>query len=235
MTEGEPKTISPLPTNLRSVPGEGQGVRAGPGTGHTDALTLTLSQRERGPQSRPRRRWARWLFRQIEHCLALIGLGTILFFTCFNLSRVISDSMAPTLRGHDWRSGDLVLTEKVSYWFRGPRRWEVVTFRSSDGVQVMKRVVGLPGEHVQIRRGGQIVIDGRPIEQPAELSSIHYFPIDRVIADKSVACGEGYFVLGDHTFDSDDSRYNDPMRPDQVIGRSWLIVGPSGRRGFVNP
>ena len=84
--------------------------------------------------------------------------------------------MAPTLRGHDWQSGDLVLTERVSYWFRRPHRWEVVTFRTNDGVQVMKRVIGLPGEHVQMRRDGQILIDGRAVERPAELHVIRYLP-----------------------------------------------------------
>ncbi len=110
-----------------------------------------------------------------------------------------------------------------------------MTFRNNDGVQVMKRVIGLPGERVQMRRSGQILIDGQPAEPPAGLDFLHYFPAGNVLADKPVACGSGYFVLGDNAMDSDNTRFNEPVRPEQVIGRAWLILGPAGRRGFVNP
>jgi signal peptidase I len=186
--------------------------------------------------NRPRRRHPiRWLLRQIERCLALIGLGTVVYFGCFNLSRVTSDSMAPTLQGDDWRSGDLVLAERISYWFRQPRRWEVIAFRKNDGMQIMKRVVGLPGEHVQMLRGGRIFIDGEEIDPPPELDFLHYFPYGKLIENKSVPCEDGYFVLGDKSRDSDDSRFEGPVRPDQLIGRAWLILAPSARFGFVNP
>lgn len=182
-----------------------------------------------------RRRWrkTRWLLRQAEHALALIGLGTLVYFACFDLSRIVSNSMAPTLRGENWQTGDLVLTERVSYWLRQPRRWEVITFRTPEGVQVMKRVVGLPGEHVQMHSGGQIVIDGEPIEVPAELDFLHYFPFGNLVVDHTADCKEGYYVLGDFSRDSDDSRFNGPVWPEQLVGRAWLIVAPGEHRGFV--
>ena len=187
------------------------------------------------PECKPHRRPVRWLLVQLEHVLALVGLGTLVYFTCFNLSRITSDSMAPTLRGNDRRAGDLVLTERVSRRFRQPRRWEVIAFYKEDGVQVMKRVVGLPGERVQIRRGGRIVIDGQEVAPPASLGFLRYVPIAKVILDKTVDCGDGYFVLGDNVHDSDDSRYNGPVPPDDVFGRAWLILTPKEHRGFVNP
>jgi signal peptidase I len=186
-------------------------------------------------EDKPRRRAIRWLLRQAERVLALIGLGTIIYFTCFNLSRVTSGSMAPTLRGNDRHTGDLVLTERISLRFRQPRRWEVIAFRRDDGLQVMKRVVGLPGERVQIRRGGHVVIDGEEVTPPPSLAFLRYIPYVLVIQDKSVDCGDGYFVLGDDSRDSDDSRYNGPVPPADVIGRAWLILAPSEHRGFVNP
>jgi signal peptidase I len=184
--------------------------------------------------TRPQRRRMRRLLRQVEHVLAAFGLGALIYFSCFDLSRITSGSMSPTLCGEDWQSGDRVLTERVSYWLRQPRRWEVITFRARDGMQVMKRVVGLPGEKVQMRRDGQIVIDGQPVERPAELGFLHYFAIGNILLDRSVECKEGYYVLGDNSRDSEDSRFTGPVMPDQLIGRAWLIVGPSGRRGFVH-
>jgi signal peptidase I len=187
------------------------------------------------PEGKPRRRPVRWLLRQVEHVLALVGLGTLVYFACFNLSRVTSDSMAPTLRGKDCHTGDLVLTERVSLRFRQPRRWEVIAFSRDDGLQVMKRVVGLPGERVQMRRGGRIFINGHEAPPPASLAFLRYFPVAKVFQDKAVDCGDGYFVLGDDSRDSDDSRYNGPVPPGDVIGRAWLILGPKEHRGFVNP
>jgi len=187
-------------------------------------------------EGKPRnRRWINWIFRPVEHCLALIGLGTIVYFSCFNLSRVTSCSMKPTLLGEDVKTGDLVLTERVSLWFRRPCRWEVITLRRDDGVQIMKRVVGLPGEKIQMRRSGQIVIDDKEITTPDALGFLRYFPFGNLVDNKTVDCGDGYFVLGDYSQDSDDSRFNGPVRPAEIVGRAWLILAPNGRRGFVNP
>jgi signal peptidase I len=177
----------------------------------------------------------RWLFRQLEHALALIGLGTLIYFTCFDLSRVTSGSMKPTLQGEDVKSGDLVLTERISYWFRRPRRWELIAYKRDDGVQVMKRVIGLPGESVQIRRGGVIAINGEELEVPEKLRFLKYIPAAKVFDNKAVDCGDGYFVLGDYSLDSDDSRFNGPLSPQDVVGRPWVILTPAGRRGLVNP
>jgi signal peptidase I len=181
------------------------------------------------------RRWVRWSYRQAQRVFALIGLGVVLFFLCFNYSRVTSHSMKPTLQGTNWATGDRVITEKVSYRFRKPRRWEVITFRHDDGRQIMKRVVGLPGEKVQMLRGGRILINGEETRLPEELGFLDYFPFGKLVESKTVECEDGYFVLGDYTRDSDDSRYNGPVPHDRLIGRAWLIVGPSGRRGLVHP
>ena len=181
------------------------------------------------------RRSAGWLFRQAVRFFALFGVLSAVYLTCFDCSRITSESMEPTLQGSDWETGDRVLTEKVTYWFRRPRRWEVITFRATDGRVIMKRVVGLPGEHVRMLSGGQIVIDGKEVPMPPELAFLEYFPFGNLTRDKpDAACGDGYFVLGDYSRDSDDSRFNGPVAPERLSGRAWLILGPSGRRGFVN-
>jgi len=181
------------------------------------------------------RRIVRLLFRQTERCFALIGLATVVYYLCFDYSRVVSFSMQPTLRGENWEDGDRVLTEKVSYWFRQPRRWEVITFCKDDGDQLMKRVIGLPGERVQMLRGGEILIDGRPLALPEHLKFLDYFPYGNLTRDKPpYECGEGYYVLGDYSKDSDDSRFNGAVLPKDIVGRAWVILGPEDHRGFVN-
>jgi type IV secretory pathway protease TraF len=52
--------------------------------------------------------------------------------------------------------------------------------------------------------------------------------------DKVAACGDDYYVLGDNSKDSDDSRFNGPVRRDEIVGRTWAILGPRARVGFIN-
>ncbi len=177
--------------------------------------------------------WKLWL-RRLERFFAVIGLSFVAFHATMASSIIVSPSMAPTLMGTSWYDGDRVLTERVSYWFRRPRRWEVITFRRQDGMLVMKRVVGLPGEKLQLLAKGELVINGVAVPRPAALAQLHYIPVSLVFEDRIVDCGEGYFVLGDDSMDSDDSRFEGPVPPNWIVGRAWLIMQPWSRFGWVN-
>src|SRR5689334_21928171 len=79
------------------------------------------------PPARPRKRILRRLWRFTVTIFALIGLFSVLRPFLFDITPLASGSMSPTLQG-DENGGDWVLAEKVTYWFRDPRRWEVVEF-----------------------------------------------------------------------------------------------------------
>jgi signal peptidase I len=180
------------------------------------------------------RRILRGAYRRLRAALALVGLLTIIYFTCFDLSTVLSPSMQPTLRGSS-DGGDWVLAEKISYWFRKPRRFEVVRFYNNDGIQVMKRVGGLPAETIRLV-DGKIIANGQAVDVPLSLSFLHYYAYGPLLYNgKAASCGEGYIVLGDDSRDSQDSRYDGPLAPKRIRGRAWLIVWPPSRFGFVNP
>jgi len=186
---------------------------------------------------RRKRRWVRRLLRYGEHMLAAAGAVLLIYHLAFDLSVVVSGSMAPALNGESYEGGERVLTENVSYWFRRPRRWEVVRFTSTEfglHLQVMKRVVGLPGETVSLK-DGQVCIDGEIVTPPESLRDLRYVAVGNVWRGKSVACGDGYYVLGDDTKDSEDSRYCGPIPPSKIRGRAWLVVSPSQSMRFVNP
>jgi len=177
----------------------------------------------------------RALARRIRDVLAIVGGGVIVYHLFFNVSRVVSPSMAPTLRGTTATNGDWVLTETLTYRLRKPHRWELVQFYDEEGVVVMKRVVGLPGETISLR-DGRPVIDGTLIQPPATLQFLHYYAFGPYShGGKETACGDGYFLLGDDSKDSQDSRYEGPLSPERLNGRPWLIVSPWGRAGLVNP
>ncbi len=184
------------------------------------------------------RRYSVWFGRTVRcvwNGFAVVGIGLTFYHCCFHTSRVVSESMAPTLWGTNHDTGDLVLTEKLSYQFREPRRWEVVTFPASNGVVIMKRVVGLPGETITINRDRQVVIDGKPLEPPSEIADLRYFPYGNLTGSVRYECEAGYYVLGDDSRDSDDSRFNGVIRRNQIIGRAWAVLSPVKHWGWVNP
>jgi signal peptidase I len=179
-----------------------------------------------------RTRWvlrgtARWTVR----LLAVIGLFTVLRpFVC-DITPMASGSMAPTLQG-DENGGDWVLTEKVSYWFRNPRRGDIVEFHDHEGVQIMKRIAGLPGEKIAIR-DYRLQIDGKD-DAPPGAAGVKYYPYGSLGGGKAVTVEGGYFVLGDDSIDSDDSRFEGTVARERVRARACFIVWPPGRIGWVH-
>jgi signal peptidase I len=172
----------------------------------------------------------------VRNLLALFGALVLVQCATFDVSEMVSPSMSPTLRGDAEHgiAGDWVLTEKVSYWFRRPHRWELVRYQSTDGLWVMKRVAGLPGEAVSVREN-QLVVDGASVARPASLSFLRYYPYGKFRGGAAVPCKNGYFVLGDDSKDSQDSRYEGPLEPSRIQGRPMLRVWPLSRVGWVNP
>jgi signal peptidase I len=177
------------------------------------------------------------LFHALERAFAVFGLLMFVYHTGFDVSVISSHSMSPTLQGESFMQGDVVLTEKLSLMLRKPRRWEVVKFINEEfGSPVMKRVIGLPGETVSLRTKPQTVfINGTAVARPSSLNGITYLAYGNLSNGASVKCGDGYFVLGDLSMDSEDSRWTGPIRPQVLRGRAWLVVWPPRRAGFVNP
>jgi signal peptidase I len=125
-------------------------------------------------------------------------------------------SMQPNLY-YDQR----VMIEKVTYrLIHGPRRGDVVTFDLPDEeTPLIKRVVALPGETVEVR-DGQVFIDGELLEEPwiTQLGGPGY--------PSTVLPPLHVFVLGDNRPSSRDSRYFGPVSLEQIIGRALFVYWP---------
>lgn len=188
-------------------------------------------------QAKPaaRRSLLRRCLRIVERGLAIFGLFALIYLLCFDLSVMTSGSMSPTLQGNGRPGSDYILCERVSYWFSTPKRWDLVAFHSSEGIFIMKRVIGLPHEAVSMNKAEALMIDGKELTRPKSIEHIKYYRYGKLNSFTPVETGDGYFVLGDDSKDSDDSRYNPPLRMEQISARPWLIVWPLSRFGFVNP
>jgi signal peptidase I len=170
------------------------------------------------------------VFGFLKSVFAIIGLILVIYHLYFDISSIYSESMSPTLRGTPTTERDYVLTEKISYRFRKPRRWEIVKYMTKDEypILVMKRIVGLEGETISIK-DNWININGKPLERPAGLGFLKYYGVGELNKESEVKCAGGYFTLGDDSFDSYDSRFTGIIEADDIEGRAWMIIWPLSR------
>ena len=137
-------------------------------------------------------------------------------------TEVIGPSMEPTLQ-----SEDNLIVEKVSYRFHEPERFDVIVFpfRYAERTYYIKRIIGLPGETIQIDEDGNIYINGEILKENYGKEVIK----SPGLASEPILLGQNeYFVLGDNRNDSADSR--DPSvgnvyRKD-IIGKAWIRFWP---------
>ena len=167
--------------------------------------------------------------------LSLLGYLVIVLIATFLIvkfvgvrTEVIGTSMTPTLQ-----DGDNLIVEKVTYYFRDPQRYDIIVFPYPEDPSrhYIKRIIGLPGETVQII-DGYVYING-------ELLDEHYGNAvmnNAGIAAEPITLGEDeYFVLGDNRNNSEDSRYAavGNIKRSQIDGRAWLRIWPFSDIGFL--
>jgi signal peptidase I len=114
--------------------------------------------------------------------------------------------------------GDLLLVESLSLWLTGgPGRFDCVVIDDPEhpGAEMLKRVVGLPGERIELDRGA-LIVDGKPVEMPG---SVH-----GAASAGPVPTGNGYFVVGDNMEHSRDSRRFGMVARSRLAGRVVMTL-----------
>lgn len=164
----------------------------------------------------------------IVYIAVIIGLTWLIITFVGQRTRVGGHSMEATL--HD---GDNLIVDKLSYRFRDPKRFEIIVFPYShkENTYYIKRIIGLPGETVQVK-DGYVYIDGEKLDENYGLEVME----DAGIAAEPIELGEDeYFVLGDNRNHSSDSR--DPsvgiLHRDELIGRAWIRIWPLDSIGVI--
>lgn len=164
----------------------------------------------------------------IVYIAIIIGLTWLIITFVGQRTRVSGHSMEATL--HD---GDNLIVDKLSYHFREPKRFEIIVFpyRHKENTYYIKRIIGLPGETVQVK-DGYVYINGEKLDENYGLEVME----DAGIAAEPIELGEDeYFVLGDNRNHSSDSR--DPsvgiLHRDELIGRAWIRIWPLDSIGVI--
>ena len=144
-------------------------------------------------------------------------------------TKVSGDSMQATLQ-----DGDNLIVDKISYRFRDPKRYEIIVFpyRYAEDTYYIKRIIGLPGETVQII-DGYVYIDGELLDEDYGLEVMN----NPGNAAEPITLGEDeYFVLGDNSNRSADSRESSVgvLHRAELIGRAWVRIWPLKSIGVVS-
>jgi signal peptidase I len=190
----------------------------------TEELTSEVEGQASKPFGARILRWGLRALREMAETVipaVVIALLINLFFA--QATQVLGQSMEPTLH-----STQRVVIEKITYrFFHGPRRGDIVVVRMPDQSDLLiKRVIGLPGETIEVR-GGEVYINGERIEEPWSTA-----PGGRDYGPQSIPPLH-VFVLGDNRGASNDSRNFGPVSIDDVVGHAWLSYWPPKDVGFV--
>ncbi|MHC4250288.1 MAG: signal peptidase I [Planctomycetota bacterium] len=202
---------------------EESGRASGPEPDDRDILTADApgEPEDPGDGRKSSRLW--WGLGLAKSALEVAVIAAALWLFVFQVSVVSGHSMDPSLE-----PGDRLVVDKLSYRWRRIRRFDVVVFEcpTQRGVDYVKRVVGLPGETVELR-GGELYVDG-------ELVGQEFDHVDDLGSYPPVGVPEGeYYVLGDNRPRSKDSRSFGPVAREHFRGVVRLRVYPLGRAGSM--
>lgn len=164
----------------------------------------------------------------IVYLLIIIGITYLIITYVGQRTKVSGQSMETTL--HD---GDNLIVDKISYRFREPERFEIIVFpyQHKENTYYIKRIIGLPGETVQVK-DGYVYIDGALLDENYG-NELMEMP---GIAEEPITLGaDEYFVLGDNRNHSSDSR--DPsvgiLHREDLLGRAWIRIWPLNNFGVI--
>jgi signal peptidase I len=155
-----------------------------------------------------------------------ILLTLVLFFAirfAIQNFRVEGFSMEP-----NFQDGQFIFVNKIEYMLHPPERGDPVVLvpPSSANRDFIKRIIGLPGERIEVVRG-KVVINGKPLQEPYPLGVATYS-----MPEKTVSPDE-YFVLGDNRDNSSDSHIWGTVARKEIVGKVWVTYWPPKLIGFV--
>ncbi len=165
------------------------------------------------------------------YLLAVLCLTWLVIQFVGQRTEVEGASMEPTLY-----NGDNLIVDKISYRFRDPERFDIIVFpyKHKEKTYYIKRIIGLPGETVQIDEQGNIYINGELLVESYGREIIR--PDNVGLARAPIVLGEDeYFVLGDNRNNSSDSRTEavGNIKREDIIGRAWVRLWPFERFGVL--
>ena len=162
------------------------------------------------------------------YLLVIVLLTWVIVTFVGQRTKVDGHSMEPTLS-----DGDNLIVDKLSYRFRDPERYDIIVFpyQHAENTYYIKRIIGLPGETVQVI-DGYMYINGKKLDEHYGAEVME----DPGIAAEPIKLGDDeYFVLGDNRNHISDSRVASVgvLTRDMLIGRAWVRIYPFNKIGVI--
>jgi len=148
-------------------------------------------------------------------------------------NQVKGASMEPT-----FASGDYIMTSKITYKFRQPERGDVIVFKSpkNPDIEYIKRIIGLPGDKINIKNS-QVYVNDKLITENYISDATNLWDGGYAKEGVPITVPENYlFVMGDNRPRSSDSREFGPVAVDSIIGHVFYRYYPANKVGWIrNP
>lgn len=169
----------------------------------------------------------------------LIAFALAFIVRTFFFAPIVVDgpSMMPTL--HD---RDQMIVNKINYRFSEPDRFDIVVFHESEKKDFIKRVIGLPGEHVAVK-DDELYIDGKVVDEPfleeqnedgtSNMVPTNDFSLENLPGGYKTIPDGYVLVLGDNRGNSTDSRLLGVIPMDSIVGKTSLIYWPVKRMQMI--
>lgn len=195
----------------------------------TDTENPTAEVPAKPPEGTRSNRNKRIAIEWVVLIVAALAIALVIRTLLFQAFYIPSPSMVPTLK-----VGDRVLVNKISYKLHDIHRGDIIVFKAPPEAQsgnikdLVKRVVGLPGDTVEARDDGRVYVNDRLLDEP-------YLPDGTRTLDMpptKVPAGQ-LFMMGDNRTASRDSRYFGTIAKSSVIGRVFVRIWPPGRIGLL--
>ena len=189
------------------------------------ALQETKDKLETKLEDRKVRGILNWFF---QIAVVLI-FGVLVGIAMFQSVTMQESAMEPTLQ-----EGERFFVNRAIYKVSSPKRGDIIVYKTSgsdDAALHIGRVIGLPGETVQISNGS-ILINGDVYNENKGFPEIN----NAGLASDGVSLESGkYFILGDNRNNSEDSRYGDigNINKKYIVGKVWFIISPKDKFGFL--
>lgn len=169
------------------------------------------------------------IFSTLVYILVVLAATYLIITFVGQRTQVKGSSMEPTLSDND-----NLIVDKLSYRFKDPQRFDIIVFpfQYEENTFYIKRIIGLPGETVQIDERGTIFINGEELKENYGREVM----VSPGRASEPIILGaDEYFVLGDNRNNSSDSR--DPsvgnIHKDKIIGKAWVRIWPFSKFGVL--
>lgn len=176
------------------------------------------------------RRLLSYIFDILQTVVLAAAMFVVIYLFAAQPHQVRGASMEP-----NFHNGEYILTEKVSYKFRSPKRGEVIIFAAPNrpDVDYIKRVIGVPGDRIRLN-AGIIYINDQPMKEQYELPDLRTYP-GRFLQENQefLMPADTFFVMGDNRSHSSDSREFGPIRKETIVGHALFRYWPPNRFGVL--